>query len=299
MTNWVKKLFGGRAGAATGPRESPAAGEIYAFRTAPLSDFAAPETGRFAALKILGVSEELVVLAVLDGIWGTRPAPQEVGRCAILTQHRFSYRGQAAVAGVYRGAWDVSLLRDVTRVADVPLTRKERHLGDYSRDHRGYYSNILFANREAEGEWRWKHDREALIAETALAEARGAAEEAAREARYRDRIQGLTWDQLLAEAHFANWSPSPPYPPPDFTEGARAAILAACRDLRDLGPKPRRGDVRAILRRTVIWFNEADERAGGVIETGEREDIFALLEEMAHVARQKALVEEIDVWRDW
>jgi hypothetical protein len=36
-----------------------------------------------------------------------------------------------------------------------------------------------------------------------------------------------------------------------------------------------------------------------VTETEEREDICQVLEEMAHVARQKALVEEIDAWRTW
>ena len=76
-------------------------------------------------------------------------------------------------------------------------------------------------------------------------------------------------------------------------------IRSACDALEKLGPKPRRADVRAILRKTVIWFNEADAAAGGVIETEEREDICAVLEEMAHVARQKVLVEEIDEWREW
>jgi hypothetical protein len=57
--------------------------------------------------------------------------------------------------------------------------------------------------------------------------------------------------------------------------------------------------VRAILRKCVEWFNEADKIAGGVIETEEREDICAILEEMAFVARQKSLVEEVDSWRDW
>lgn len=39
-----------------------------------------------------------------------------------------------------------------------------------------------------------------------------------------------------------------------------------------------------MLKACVEWFNEADERAGSVIETEEREDILSTLEEMAHVA---------------
>lgn len=80
---------------------------------------------------------------------------------------------------------------------------------------------------------------------------------------------------------------------------ARAVIGSACDALKELGPRPRRPDARAVLKKTVIWFNEADEKAGGVIETEEREDICTVLEEMAYVARQKALVEEIDEWREW
>jgi hypothetical protein len=57
--------------------------------------------------------------------------------------------------------------------------------------------------------------------------------------------------------------------------------------------------VRSILKACVEWFNKADAEAGGVIETEEREDICAVLEELAFVARQKALVEEIDTWREW
>jgi len=66
-----------------------------------------------------------------------------------------------------------------------------------------------------------------------------------------------------------------------------------------LGLKPRRPQVRAILKSCVEWFNAKDLEFGNVIETEEREDICAVLEELAFVARQGALVSEIDDWRDW
>ena len=109
----------------------------------------------------------------------------------------------------------------------------------------------------------------------------------------------LTWEQLQLETPFERWTPSPPFPLEEFTVAARAMIRTACDALKELGPKPRRANVRAILKKAVVWFNEADERARGVIETEEREDICAVLEEMAHVARQKVLVDEIDEWRNW
>lgn len=43
----------------------------------------------------------------------------------------------------------------------------------------------------------------------------------------------------------------------------------------------------------------ADHRIGGMIGTAERDDIRAALAEMALLAGQKRLLEEIDGWRDW
>ena len=77
------------------------------------------------------------------------------------------------------------------------------------------------------------------------------------------------------------------------------AIHRACETLQELGPKPKKTNVRKVLRTLVEWFNRADEEAGGVIETEEREDICAALEEIAFVARQESLANEIDEWRTW
>jgi hypothetical protein len=162
-----------------------------------------------------------------------------------------------------------------------------------------WYSTLKAANAAAEGEWRWEHDREALLAESEKVKAKAAADRAAKEERYRTRLKNLTWEKLLSETPFDRWSRSPPFPSHEFAEAARETIRQACRDLRELGPKPPKAKARAILKSCVEWFNKADQAAGGVIETEEREDICAILEEMAYVAKQKSLIEEIDEWREW
>ncbi len=133
----------------------------------------------------------------------------------------------------------------------------------------------------------------------ALNSALQAARRAAQEERHKNRLRGLTWEQLLRETPFERWSPSPPFPPEEFTREARNVVHDTCRALRALGSKPRKPDVRRLLREFVEWFNKADEQTGGVIEAEEREDICAVFEEMAYVARQKSLVDEIDDWRTW
>ncbi len=279
----------------------PSAGDIYAFQTAPLSEFAAPETNRYAAFKIIGVSDQHFAIAVLDGVWDRLPRLTDVSNARVLRQNRFVHAGRKAAFGLRTAWWTPGDLKDLVLIGRVQPTAEESGLGDdiISFAVGTSHAPLTAANHAAEGEWRWANDREALVAEQEKTRAKDAAIRAAQEERYRTRLRKLTWDQLLSETPFERWSPSPPFPPANFTQSARQTIHAACRDLSALGPKPKRAQVRAILKSCVEWFNKADEEAGGVIETEEREDICAVLEELAFVACQKSLVEEIDDWREW
>lgn len=278
------------------------AGQVYSFQTRPYTEFSPPTTGRFAAIKILGTNDDYIAYAVLDGIWSTPPTFAEVRKTSILNEHRIAHTGRPTVYGVPRAFWKpLSDLDDFKFVGAQRLSRSERAFfsADVGRPPVSHISTSYYANVAAEGEWRWSNDREDFAIEVGREKAKDEAARAAKEERYRARLKHLTWDQLLSETPFERWSVSPPYPSEEFTNAARELIHGACSALKKLGPKPRRGDVRVILKNAVIWFNEADERAGGVIETEEREDICAVLEEMAFVARQKVLVDEIGEWREW
>lgn len=279
----------------------PVAGNIFAFHTTPTTEFSAPETGRWAVFKVIGISERTIVVAVLDGIWNAMPSLTDAAKAQILTEHRFAATGQHAVFGLNVDWWAPSELDEQNLLGSASVSSDEMvfatQVMSFAPGSR--HSTLHAANSMAEGEWRWKHDRRAYSEEIERWQFKTAQERAAREERYRTRLSKLTWNQLLAETPFARWSPSPPFPPEDFTSAAREAIHGTCKKLEALGPKPRKADVRAILKNCVEWFNRADERAGGVIETEEREDICAVLEEMAHVARQQKLVEDIDNWRTW
>ena len=285
-----------------GHPEEPKPGQIYSFRTTPFSEFAPPTTGRYAAFKIIGADEKNVVIAVLDGIWPVAPTPNDVRATSIIEEHRFAHTGRLATFGTNREWWNPEeVLEELRYVGFQALSSSERSYANaIARFEPGTsFATIRHANYAAEGEWRWLNDRDAFVKEAEQKEAKNEAERKAKEERYRTRLSKLTWEQLLAETPFARWTPSPPFPPENFTKAARTVIREACLSLRALGPKPRKADVRAILKKTVQWFNEEDVKGGGPIETEEREDIFAVLEEMAHVAGQKALVEEIDEWREW
>lgn len=280
---------------------APVAGDLYSFRTSPLSEFAPLETGRYAAFKVLGVNEKYVAIAVLDGIWSTPPSLRAANEALVLHEHRFAHLGRKATFGVNADRWAPSDLDSVSLLGSGRLSIEEEAIGAtiISFGIGFSYSTLRYANHAAEGEWRWEHDRDALTAESEKRKAKAAAERAAREDRIRTRLKNLTWEKLLAETPFERWARSPPFPPAEFTEAARDTICSAYRELRELGARPPKPSVRLILRRCVEWFNEADKAAGGVIETEEREDICAVLEEMALVANQKSLVDEIGAWREW
>ncbi|MFN3456230.1 MAG: hypothetical protein ACK4Z8_01475 [Novosphingobium sp.] len=284
------------------PLSAIAPGQVYSFQTRPYSDFGPADTCRFAAIKILGVSGSHVVVAVLDGVWPEAPAARGIQATSILNEHRFAHIGRPAVFGVNRDWWKPEGdLDKFTFVGTLPVSRAEQaHVEAVEGFAAGSrFSTLHAANHAAEGEWRWANDREAFVIEAEKKNAKNEAERAAKEKRYRTRLSKLTWEQLEAETPFERWTPSPPFPTEEFTVAARATIRSACDAIKELGPKPRKADVRAILKKTVFWFNDADAKAGEVIETEEREDICAVLEEIAHVARQKALVQEIDEWRTW
>ena len=277
------------------------AGQVYSFRTRPFTEFSPPATGRFAAIRILGVNDEYVVVAVLDAIWLEPPTFEEVRTISTIIEHRFAAKGPGAF-GVPREWWTpVRDLDEVRFVGTQPVSRTERSFFEAIVDHApgSCFATLSTASSVAEGEWRWSNDREAVVLEIEQSKAKAEARRAAEEERYRTRLRKLTWEQLQSETPFERWSESPPFPSAEFTNAARDVIRGACDSLKALGPKPRRADVRAILKTTVLWFNEADEKAGGILDTEEREDICAVLEEMAHLARQKVLVDEIEEWRKW
>ncbi len=49
----------------------------------------------------------------------------------------------------------------------------------------------------------------------------------------------------------------------------------------------------------MLAFNDLNQVYGDTIETEEREDIMTIIDELAFVAKQRALTPELDELRDW
>lgn len=282
-----KKLISGPAG------RPYRMGDCYSFHTSPATEFSSNETRRFAVLKVIGVKDEALCIAVLDGIFSSHPAMKDVENLPVLRNTRFKFQGKPAVCFV--GIDYENHLKEVKYLGTGPVSPADAELLASCRS----YSAWTWATSVAEGEWRWKNDRESYEHEVRLKNDALMARIAAERERQRTRLKTLTWEVMLEQRPFPRWDRDPRFPPVEFARAARERIHSSVRMLQALGPKPRRPQVREILKSCVEWFNAEDAKFGGVIETEEREDICAALEEIAVVARQKTLASEIDEWRDW
>lgn len=268
-------------------------GDIYSFRTSPATEFSPKETGRYATLKVLGVKDGSVYYVVLDGVFDRHPDLAQASRLGWLRKSRSSQSGDPVCGGAYVG-WEPNL-EDFRHLGTVELSREDAELMLTCNS----FGPLRSASIHAEGEWRWRNDRAAYQEEIDRhRSARKERRDAERE-RYEKRVKGLTWEKLLQEQPFPRWDEHPPFPAPEFTAAAREQVRSVIQKLQKLGPKPPKTKVRAILKAAVEWFNAKNAEFGSVIETEEREDICSLLGELASVARQPSLADEIDDWRKW
>jgi hypothetical protein len=268
------------------------AGGIYSFRTSPINKFSAAETGRYGALKVLAV-DKLVTFIVLEGVFKSPPTIAETTHLQVLNNVRFNFAGRPALRFV-PVEWSIDLL-DFAYVGHQELTEKEIALIPHLRGY-GLWS---IASHDVEGEWRWRHDQQALREEVEKDRVERETHRQAERLRYETRLKHLTWKQLLDEETFPRWVTSPPFPPAKFTEAARDKIRATTVLLQGLGIKPKKREVRSILRSCVEWFNDENQTCGEPIETEEREDICQILSDLAYVAGHPTLASEIDEWKTW
>jgi hypothetical protein len=272
-----------------------AVGDVYSFKTVPVPLKLAYDTHRFAALKVIALKEDRLYWAVLDGIFGAHPTLDQVASLPWLRQTRGAYRNMSAPASSWSWPDKFSHPPELRRIGSLPVASSELALVSAHEA----YSAMESAAMDAEGEWRWRNDRAAYERDIEEYNRREKARREEAERHRKERMSKLTWDTLLQQTLFERWKTSPPFPPEHFAEAARERIRTTIHELRSMGAKPRRAQVRKCIRSTVEWFNEQDAKLNHVIETEEREDICLLLEDIVCVARQPSIADEIGEWRTW
>jgi hypothetical protein len=150
--------------------------------------------------------------------------------------------------------------------------------------------------KEVLTQWRWDHDREALLIDEQEAAERQKAEQEVAAKRQKDDREYLTLDALRTKRRFSFWKGDRP---DQAIAACRKAFREAVDALMTLGPKPKKRAVAAVIRRCVEELNALDERYDGFIETGEREELCREIDEIVYAAGLRRCDGLGDPWREW
>jgi hypothetical protein len=145
-------------------------------------------------------------------------------------------------------------------------------------------------------QWRWDHDREAMLEEDRVEEEQGERE---REAQQRERNKPVPLATLRKERLLPDWADLDL--PPAVLRKVRAILRGAIDGLIALGPKPKRAAAMKVFQACTEALNELDEANEHFIETIEREDLCAAIDRMARSVgiKTKKMESVADQWREW
>jgi hypothetical protein len=192
----------------------------------------------------------------------------------ILTHHNWT-----AVA-------DVDWVGDPVPAAAVPLgkldlTPEEAAIG--SRGWSAWAAHPL----QALLQWRWDHDRAAVLAEDERKEQEQQAARLEAEFGYRPLPQSL--DELRRQRVYPGRNE---YPSPEEIRLSRRIVRDLIDDLIALGPDAAEADKFDAFRRAIERFNETD-----FIDTAERDYLGELLGDIGDAAGLTDY--DVIAWRDW
>jgi hypothetical protein len=164
---------------------------------------------------------------------------------------------------------------------------------DFKKNYRGGHG--IWSNIEIEmyEQWRWDHEREAVLAEIAAEEAK----ELRDEERERKRQTSITLNKLKKHLFFSGWGGIQPL---RAIKASRQIMKETVKELTEIGGK-RAGESErlAVLKKCIEAFNIMDKKYHHFIETVERENIcqeFELLVYACGLGHRQNLADE---WRDW
>ena len=140
-------------------------------------------------------------------------------------------------------------------------------------------------------QWRWVHDREALLAE------RAARRQQAELEKQRERLNTLTLSGL-ARKPFSTWDGRKPR---TIVIAARRIVRDTVTSLRALGASPRKRSVMSLIKRAVLGFNALALELDGAMDLREGQDIETCLFELAYVCGARTIGDDevTKAWRAW
>ena len=137
-------------------------------------------------------------------------------------------------------------------------------------------------------EWRWQHDRQALVSELELRNGPSCVEAFLEE---KARKAEMTLVRLRKQRFFSEWNG---FVSASMIRAARKIVQQTIDDLIALGSKPTKKQALPVLRNYIESFNAMDK-----IDTIQRENICDVFYEIVRVAGLKGCDDLAERWRDF
>jgi hypothetical protein len=145
-------------------------------------------------------------------------------------------------------------------------------------------------------EWRWVHDREAVLREDAENAERQAREYQEFERLRREARGALTLEGMRNKRRFSDWKG---YTPDKAIAACRVIFRETVDGLLALGKTPTEPELLPILQSCIERLNQLDEDNDHFIETTICEDLCEEFYEIVHACGMSDHKDLADRWRDW
>jgi len=264
----------------------PLEGSAFAF---PLAD------GRFSVCRVLldhhsKQSQELdktkkILVAVSAWIGDEIPDAKDPALRPILYLNHHSWKNEPGLLWISDSAPD-----SFVSIGEIEASTDEKAL--QCRSFGGWQSLIL----RPLAQWRWDHDRDAVVAEDAIKERKQLEDRQKAELTREDYLREVTLQELLKHEFFSNWADPTP---PAAIIASRKLMTATVQKLLELGEFAPESEPMSVLQQCIESFNELDAEFEGFIETGEREDICEEFEAIVHACGLGEHENLADEWREW
>ncbi|QDT44539.1 hypothetical protein Pan241w_46510 [Gimesia alba] len=263
----------------------PAAGEAFAFQL---------DDGRYSVCRVLsdGVNQidtkvEAVLIACSTWIGSEVPSADnpELRPILKLTHHAWNNRAEMG--------WVTEAVPDsFIPIGTIEPTDEEAAI------HCTGYTSWESMRIQSLKQWRWDHDREAVLAEDAIKEQEEAEQSAQDENEHQGYLEQVKLQDLAKHTFFPHWE----HVPKKTLEASRKIMLDAINELIALGESASEEARLEVLENCIEAFNALDAEHN-FIETLEREDICDEFEAIVHACGLGALDSPdeplVDEWREW
>ena len=156
------------------------------------------------------------------------------------------------------------------------------------------HSDWVYMMHQPLMQWRWDHERDAVLSEDAARKQAAAQQQQAEESDRQKWLNNVTLEQLETHVFFSDWE----YLSKEATEASRAIMTKTVSALKKLGTSASKKKRMKELQRCIESFNKLDQELE-FIETVEREDICCEFEAIVHACGLRSHECLADQWRDW